>query len=99
MDIQNRYFIKGKDFVTRSIAGETIIVPVRNNVGDLDSVYTLNEIGTLIWELIDGKNSISGIVEAISSIYEVKFEEAEKDTLDFINSLEEAGLIRSIGVK
>jgi hypothetical protein len=96
METSNSCFIKEKDLVTRSIADETIIVPIKNKVGDLGSIYTLNEIGTTIWELIDGKNSISGIVEAISSIYEVKFEEAEKDTLGFINSLEAAGLIRSI---
>jgi hypothetical protein len=96
MDASNRYFIKGKDLVTRNVAGETIIVPIKNKVGDLDSIYTLNEVGTLIWELIDGKNSISKIVEVISNTYEVKLEEAERDALQFINSLEKAGMIRTI---
>jgi len=33
-------FTKGDGFVTRNIAGETIIVPVRGGVGDLDSIFT-----------------------------------------------------------
>jgi hypothetical protein len=99
MDIQNRYFIKEKDFVTREITGETIIVPIKGNVGDLDSIYTLNEVGTVIWGLIDGKKSLDQIIEAIYSAYEVTPEEATKDMVDFVSSLEEAGLIRSIGVK
>jgi hypothetical protein len=97
METSNSCFIKGKDLVTRSIAGETIIVPIKNNVGDLDSVYTLNEIGTLIWELIDGKKSLDQIIEAIYSAYEVTPEEVTKDMVDFVSSLKEAGLIRPIG--
>jgi len=96
MDILARCYAKDSNLITRDIAGETIIVPVRNNVGDLDSIYTLNEVGTLIWELIDGKNSVSRIAEVISNTYEVKLEEAERDALQFINSLEKAGMIRTI---
>jgi hypothetical protein len=94
MNILPKCFIKDKDLVTRSIADETIIVPVRNNVGDLNSIYTLNEIGTLIWRLIDCKKSVSQIVEAVCKVYDVKYEEAKNDTLDFLHSLEAAGLIR-----
>ena len=94
MVISNSYFMKENNLVTRSIAGETIIVPIKNNVGDLGSIYTLNELGTMIWELIDSKNSVSQIIEAVRNTYEVAPEIAEKDTMDFINSLEEGGLIR-----
>ena len=94
MGVSNRYFIKGKDLVTRDVAGETIIVPIKSNVGDLNSIFTLNEIGTMIWELIDGKRSTGEIAEAICKTYEVKPEIAEKDTLEFLNTLQEAGLAR-----
>jgi hypothetical protein len=94
MNISKRYFIREKDLVTRCVAGETIIVPIRGNVGDLNSIYTLNEVGTKIWELIDGKGSVEQIVEAICDAYEVTPEEAEKDAFEFLVGLEEAGLIR-----
>jgi hypothetical protein len=94
MNILTRCYTKDEDLVTRNVAGETIIVPIKNKVGDLGSIYTLNEIGTMIWELIDGKNSISQIVEAVHSAYEVTREEAEQDTIEFLNLLEAACLIR-----
>ena len=94
MKVSDCFFTKEKDLVTRSIADETIIVPIKNKVGDLDSIYTLNEIGTMIWELIDGKKSVSKIVEAVHNAYEVPLEEAEKDTIDFLNTLKVSGLIR-----
>jgi hypothetical protein len=94
MGITNKLVTKEKDLVTRSIAEETIVVPVRNNVGDLDSIYTLNQLGTMIWELIDGRNGVSQIIDAICSAYDVAPEEAERDALEFLKSLETAGLIR-----
>jgi hypothetical protein len=94
MNMLTRYYAKDTELVTRNVAGETIIVPIKNKVGDLDSIYTLNEVGTLIWELIDGEHSVSEITEAMCDAYEVEPEVAEKDTLEFLNSLKEAGLLR-----
>jgi hypothetical protein len=94
MNIPKRYFTKEKDLVTRNVAGETIIVPIKNKVGDLDSIYTLNEVGTVIWELIDGEKSVSQIAEELYLTYDVTPEEAKKDTVDFITTLKEAGLVR-----
>jgi len=94
MNILAKYYTKDTDLVTRYVADETIIVPVRNNVGDLDSIYTLNEVATMIWHLIDGRKSVSEIVEEICKVYDVRREEAEEDTLEFIISLKEAGLLR-----
>ena len=61
MDILEKHFIKKRDLVTRSILGETIVVPIRTNAGDLDAIYTLNEVGTVIWDLLDAKSSVSQI--------------------------------------
>ena len=94
MNILTRYYAKDADLVTRCVAGETIIVPIKNKVGDLDSIYTLNEIGSMIWQLIDGKNSVSEIARAVCNAYEVTPQVAEKDTLEFLTSLKEAGLIQ-----
>ena len=94
MSALTKCYTKDTDLVTRDVAGETIIVPIKSNVGDLNSIFTLNEIGTMIWELIDGERSASEIAEAICKTYEVKREIAEKDTLEFLNTLQEAGLAR-----
>ena len=80
--------------MTRSIAGETILVPVQNRVGALDSIYTLNEIGSAIWKLLDGAADVDRIVSAITDAYEVTREEAAGDVAEFISRLDSAGLIR-----
>lgn len=93
MNISAKSYAKKNDFVTRDIGGETIIVPIRDHVGDLDSIYSLNEVGTLIWQLIDGQKTVNRIVDEICMAFDVSPEEARKDTLEFVRSLEEAGLI------
>jgi hypothetical protein len=95
MNDLTKCFLKEKDFATRSILGETIIVPIKGGVGDLNSIYVLNELGTQIWDLIDGQSSINRIIEEICKTYDVGPDEAEKDTIEFLNSLEFSGLIRS----
>jgi hypothetical protein len=94
MSILAKSYTKKNDFVTRDIGGETIIVPIRDHVGDLESIYSLNEVGTLIWQLIDGQKTVNRIVEEMCMAYDVNPEEAKKDTLEFVKSLEKAGLIQ-----
>jgi hypothetical protein len=90
-------FRKKDDFAARSIAGEMIIVPVRSQVGDLDWIYNLSEVGAFIWQRIDGRTTAGQIAEAVGSEYEVSPGEAERDTLQFIADLEEAGIVERAG--
>jgi len=87
-------FRKSDGFVARHIAAETIIVPVRGNVGDLGSIYTLNELGSCIWRLLDQPKSLSDIVALVLSETDVDAETAGRDAREFLDALERAGIIR-----
>jgi hypothetical protein len=86
---------KDESMVFRRIQDETILVPVRSNVGDLDNIYVLNEVGARIWELIDGEKDAAEIVDAILSEYEIAPEEAERDIAGFLKGLESVGAVRA----
>src|SRR5262245_44708950 len=88
-------FRKKGEFVTRSIAGEIVVVPVRGQVGDLDAIYNLNDVGAFIWEQFDDWKSVSQVVEAVRAEFEVAFEQADKETTEFIAALEAVGMIES----
>jgi hypothetical protein len=96
MKLESSSYLKSDNLMTRRIAGETLIVPIRGRVGDLDSIYTLNDIGSTIWQLIDGRRPVSEIAEAISDEYEVTAEEAARDIMLLIESLQEAGLVQAL---
>ena len=97
MTILDKCFTKESDFVTRDVAGEMIIVPIKGHVGDLEGVFTLNELGSMIWQLINGQTTARELVEAVQNEYDIGAAEAEKDVVDFLRSLEDAGLIRPQG--
>lgn len=78
---------KSSDIVFRQIGGEYILVPIRHKVGDLENIYTLNEVAARIWELIDGKNDIERIRDYIAREFEIDSNTAEKDIAEFIEQL------------
>ena len=71
--------------VTRQIAGETVLVPIRSGAADLDFIYTSNDTGTTIWECLDGETTVDQIVETICQEYDVPAEEATQDVMDFLS--------------
>ena len=88
----SRYAKKG-EFVTRNIAGETLLVPVRGRVGDLDAIYNLSGVASFIWDHIDGQATLEQIVQGVCAEFDIVPQTAEADALQFIADLQRAGLI------
>lgn len=80
--------------VTRKTGSEYVLVPVTNNIADMNSVYTLNETGAFIWEHIDGKKSVEEIIEVLTGEYDILREDAENDVFEFISNLEKYLIIQ-----
>lgn len=80
--------------VTRKTGNEYVLVPVTNNIADMNSVYTLNETGAFIWEQIDGKRSVEEIISALTEEYDIDRESAEEDVFSFIENLNKYLIIR-----
>jgi methyltransferase-like protein len=70
--------------VTRKTGNEYVLVPVTDNIADMDSVYTLNETGAFIWEQIDGKKSVEEIIKTMTEEYDIDNDTATNDVLEFI---------------
>lgn len=90
-------YVRDDDIVARPVAGELVLVPVRSNVGDLNAVYTVSEVGREIWNLLEQPRTVGEIVEAVTREFEVDSSTAEKDVAAFLASLREVGLVRSVG--
>lgn len=96
MNYLDRCYQRDPNIVSRKIANEIILVPIRNNVGDLESIYTLNEVAALIWELIDGQKKIREIRDKIVEEFEVTPEETEKDIIELLQKLEKIEGIKEV---
>ena len=73
--------------VTRKTGNEYVLVPIANNIADMNSVYTLNETGAFIWEQIDGKRSVEELIAAVTAEYDIDYENASKDVFVFIDNM------------
>ena len=88
-----KIYSKSVDVVFRKIADEFILVPVRQKVADLKSIYTLNQSGAFVWELINGKNGVLDINTALAQEFDADAARIESDTKEILSQLETLGLI------
>jgi len=68
--------------ITRTIDGLAVIMDPREG-----KVLSLNPVGTLIWEMADGKNSREEILAAVCSEFDVSSELASSDLAEFVETL------------
>lgn len=94
MEYLNQRPQKTEDVVSRKIEDQFILIPIRSNVADLDSIYTLNETSTRIYELIDGERTLAQIRDALAKEYEVSREDLAEDIWQMVKQLESIGSIQ-----
>ena len=76
-----------KSIVTRKTGNEYILVPITDNIADMNCVYTLNETGAYIWDKIDGKRNVEEIIAALTDEYDIDTQNAEKDVYSLIENM------------
>jgi hypothetical protein len=89
-------FVRNREVVSRRIENELIIVPIRSGVGDLNSLYTLNPVGSVLWDFMTEGHTVDEMVQRICDEFEVTNAQAEQDIETFLDSLLEEKLVLSV---
>jgi len=89
----DRAFSRNKNFVFRQIDDETILVPIKNKVGDMGAIYNLNAVGAYVWEHFDGEKTLRDIKNLVIEEFEVSSQDAERDLFEFVGQLEKIDAI------
>lgn len=87
---------RNRDVVSRKIEGEIIIVPVRSGVGDLNSLYTLNSVGSVLWDFMNESHTIPEMVQRVCDEFDVTARQAQQDIEAFLDSLMAEQLVQSV---
>jgi hypothetical protein len=93
MNSLNQRFRKEASIISQEIAGEVILVPIRQSVGEVNSIYTLNETAARVWSLIDGQHTLEEIHQQILSEFDVSDDKAKQDLFELIDQLQQIGAI------
>lgn len=93
IELEDQLFIRSQAVVSRRVAGETLIVPVRGKVGDLASIYSFNETGSFIWQSLESPRNLAELIQSVEQEYAVSPEQARRDVAQFLNDTLSVGLV------
>lgn len=95
-DFLTACFRKSDKVVSRRIENNLLLVPIHCQASDINGFYKLNEVGTEIWEHIDGHRSVAEIINAVVSEFDVTAETTERDVTEFLEQLKEIRAIEEV---
>jgi hypothetical protein len=84
---------RSSNVVSRVVADEAIVVPIRRGAADLDSIYTFNESGTKLWSLIERGLDAADLASYLQSEYGLTQAQAFSDAEAFVKDLTQEGLV------
>ena len=82
-----------KDYLIRTIAGETILIPSGAAAHRFNGLVTVNALGAFIWELLGSPTDLDAIVSRITEEYDVDTETARRDAEEFLGELRKIGAL------
>ncbi len=84
------YLSRSKDIAARVLDGEMMIMSAHES-----SLFSLNEVATIIWQAADGNTSLEDIVaQKICPEYEVEPDEAFRDAEALARELAAHGILK-----
>jgi hypothetical protein len=86
-------FVRSGSVVSRVIADETLIVPIRRGVGDLSSIYSLNPVASAIWNAIAQPRTQAEILQVVQQEFDEMPQSACADIEAFLEEMASAGLV------
>ena len=92
-DPLEKIWFTAENVVTRKIADETILVPISGDLANMQRIFTLNEVGAFIWDLIDGKKTAKEIQQELLLEFDVDESRLTDDMRDYIGHLKQSELI------
>ena len=92
----SKVFRRNTDVVDRQILDETLLVPIRGQLSELQRIFALNPVGEFIWAQLDGTQDLSAVTRKVAEAFEVTAKEAEADVMGFVEELAAAGLVSEL---
>ena len=86
-------YAQNPNIVTRTIADECLLVPIKQTTGDLENIYVLNEVAGFVWNLVDGHTHLREIQKRLVEEFDVTEQAATEDLVGLIQALTVQGAV------
>lgn len=88
-----RIFQRQDRVVSRRIAGERLLVPIQGRLVDLQRIFALNPSAELVWQNLNGKQTVAQIVALLADTYSADKQNILDDVVRFLTDCLEYQLI------
>lgn len=85
-----------KEFVLREIAGDYVIIPTGKTALAFNGLITVNEVGADLWKMLQSDVTFEELLQGILEEYEVDEETAREDIREFLEKLQQGGILDKI---
>jgi len=87
-------YAQNPDFIYRRIVDEMILVPIHQDIADLDCIYSLNSLGAFIWEQLETPATRHELGKAIQAEFDTDERTIQRDLDPFLQEMVLLGAIR-----
>jgi hypothetical protein len=87
---------RNPNFIYREIVDEAILVPIHQDVVDMDCIYTLNDLGAFIWGLLEQPQTRDALIAAVLEAYDADPEVVTADLGLFLDEMATVGAIEEM---
>ena len=81
-----------KNFIYKELNDEYMLIPVEGDSVSMSKVFNLNEVGATIYKALKEKDDLEYVINRLTEEFNVEYDMAKKDVIDFINVLKEKGI-------
>jgi len=78
---------RNPNFIFRMILDEAILVPIRQDIADLNALYTLNEVGAFIWKQLEQPQTMEEIRNILLAEFDVDPVTLEQDLHSYLDDM------------
>ena len=94
--IKEKIYRKTDEIVVRKIADETILVPIRGKLADMQRIFSLNPVAEFIWTHLEQETPVEKILSMMINEFDVEEKKAEEDLFELINDFLTENLIEKV---
>jgi hypothetical protein len=87
---------RNPDYIFRRIADEAVLVPIHQDMADMDCIYTLNDVGAFVWARLEAPATEAELKKAVLDEYAADLEAVAVDLDRFLRGMVDIDAIRRV---
>ena len=78
-----------QNFATKQVGGDLVLVPIKDNVAEMNAMFTLNEVGSFVWDNLKEESTRELLSLAIAEEFDVDEATAKADLEEFLLQIQD----------